>query len=187
MKKTLIATALALLSTPQFTVYADTTGTISFTGQLTDTSCSVSINDDGPSATITLPTVSITELAAEGKTSGRTKFLMNLSNCTISTTDGTTLSKVSAYFQAGATVDFYGRLMQTDTSGATNVALQLIDGETFQPIVVGDNSQITNNTFYAIPGDNMIEHIPYYIEYYANGRATAGTVTSSVVYYLQYQ
>ena len=85
MKKSIIGASLAmafgLMSGNAFA--ADNTGTITFNGELTDTTCKVDIEGQGPDATITLPTVSTATLTAAGQVTGRTGFNMNLSDCKV--------------------------------------------------------------------------------------------------------
>jgi major type 1 subunit fimbrin (pilin) len=200
MKKSIIAASLAILSGTAFMAHADSTGTITFNGEVTDTTCDVSVNGQGADADVTLPTVSSSLLASEGQVTGKTSFNMELTGCTLSdpSTAGTNdaaVSKVSAFFQAGATVDAAtGHLLQQDAAGAQNVSLELLDGTTSQPIKAGDASQVDGNTYYDMTDDGtatgtVLDSIvlPYAVQYYADGQATAGKVTSSVVYNLQYK
>lgn len=163
---------------------ATSTGTITFTGEVTDTTCEVSVNGDGADATVTLPTVPATELKTTGLTTGRTNFDLQLSNCSVGANGANT---VSAYFQTGSTVDTTsGRLKQTDTSGAQNVSLQLRDGTNSNVIFVGSSTQQSTNYYANIASATSVT-LPYSVEYYAEDAATAGAVSSSVVYNLQYK
>lgn len=57
MNKPAILSFLAIASLSSSSIaYAASTGTITFEGQLTDTTCDVSVNGGGPDATVTLPT-----------------------------------------------------------------------------------------------------------------------------------
>ena len=186
---------MVILSGSAFMAHAESNGTITFNGLVTDTTCDVSVNGQGADATVQLPTVSSTLLAAPGNTTGRTQFNMELTNCTLGTATGDTVSQVSAFFQAGATVDpSTGHLKQQDLTGATNVSLQLLDGKTFAPIKAGDSEQVTSNTYYNMTDDGTATgtvldtiDMPYAVEYYADGQSTPGVVTSSVVYNLMYK
>ena len=60
---------------------ATSTGTITFNGEVTDTTCEVSVNGQGADATVVLPTVPATELKTSGMTTGRTNFDLQLTNC----------------------------------------------------------------------------------------------------------
>ncbi|VTM93058.1 major fimbrial protein StkA [Raoultella planticola] len=86
MKKTLMSTSLiAALAISAFSVNAASTGTITFNGELTDSTCNVDVNGQGADATVVLPTVSVNQLTASGETTGRTSFNMNLANCVVGT------------------------------------------------------------------------------------------------------
>lgn len=183
MKKTSVSLSLlAALSMTTLGVQAST-GTITFQGELTDSTCDVDISGQGNNATVMLPTVSINQLTALNDTSGRTAFTMELSNCNIGAAGHST---VSAFFQPGATVDLVtGRLKNTG-GNATNVDLQLLDASnSFAPIHIGDTSQVNGTAYVNI--SNGSAFLPYAVEYFALGQTTPGTVTSSVVYNLQYQ
>lgn len=163
---------------------ATSTGTITFNGEVTDTTCEVSVNGQGADATVVLPTVPATELKTSGMTTGRTNFDLQLTNCTVGADGAKT---VAAYFQTGATVDnTSGRLKQTDTAGAKNVSLQLRDGTNTNVIFVGSSTQQNTNNFVDISSATSVT-MPYSVEYYAEDTASAGAVASSVVYNLQYK
>lgn len=193
---TLLAMAI-MFSTSVLTVNAASTGTVNFKGRVTGSTCNVNVDGQGADATVMLPTVPATELASAGDTTGRTSFVMTLTDCSLHLTPPTdddegywSESYVSAYFQAGATVDSNtGRLKQTTASGAENVSLQLRDGTNNNVIVAGSQTQRTNNYFADIDVNNQGEGIklPYAVEYYAEDATTSGIVTSSVVYNLQYK
>lgn len=162
-------------------VMASDTGTISFSGLITDTTCDVDISGAGAGATVTLPTVSADSLNAATKTNGKTRFTLSLSGCSSS------LTTAKAFFEAGSTVNnATGRLMNTDSAGASNVSLQLRDGQNNSVIAIGDPSQIDSSTGYVnISSGSAV--LPYFVEYYAEGTATAGAVTSQVTYNLVYK
>ena len=188
MKKSIVSLSLmTILGLAAASAQAASTGTITFNGELTDTTCDVSLDGQGADATYTLPTAPVSALDAAGKTSSRTNFVMSLSKCSVGTVNGK--SKVAAYFQAGSTVDAAtGRLKNTSTTGATLVDLQLLDGSNnYAPINVGNADQVTKTTFTDIDTTAGTATLPYGVEYYANGKTTAGVVTSSVVYNLQYK
>ncbi|EQA1694738.1 fimbrial protein [Enterobacter hormaechei] len=164
---------------------AASTGTITFNGELTDTTCDVDVNGQGSDATVTLPTVSINQLTAAGNTTGRTSFNMNLSKCVIGTEGGH--SKVAAFFQPGDTVDLSTGRLKNVGGDATNVDLQLLDASgNYSVINIGNTDQVNDMAYVDIQADGTAL-LPYAVEYYANGQTTAGTVTSSVVYNLQYK
>ncbi|WPU21968.1 fimbrial protein [Cedecea neteri] len=184
MKKIAALGALALLMGSVFQANAASTGTITFNGSITDATCDVSVDGTGADATVQLPVVAASELASAGQTTGRTNFTLGLSNCNLGEGDS---ASVAAFFQPGTTVDSAtGRLIQTDAAGAENVSLQLRDGTNDSVIFAGDSSQMTTAAFKNVEAGKDIK-LPYSAEYYAEGKATAGAVASSVVYNLQYK
>lgn len=186
MKKSVIsASVVAILAAASLSAQAASTGTITFNGELTDTTCEVDINGQGSDATVILPTVGVNQLTASGETTGRTSFNMNISDCVIGTEGGH--AKVSSFFQAGNTVDLSTGRLKNVGGTATNVDLQLLDASnSFNPINVGNTDQVNNTAYVDIQADGTA-YLPYAVEYYANAQTTPGTVTSSVVYNLQYK
>ncbi|WP_235423096.1 fimbrial protein [Enterobacter hormaechei] len=184
MKKAILT--LSILATLNSSVaIAASTGTITFNGELTDTTCEVDVNGQGGDATVTLPTVSINQLKEPGNTAGRTSFNMKLTECVIGTEGGHT--KVSAFFQPGNTVDLSTGRLKNVAGDATMVDLQLLDASgNYKPINVGNTDQVNDMTYVDIKSDGSAL-LPYAVEYYANGQTTPGTVSSSVVYNLQYK
>ncbi|MDK6932424.1 fimbrial protein [Klebsiella aerogenes] len=186
MKKSVLSTSLlVILSAATLSVQAASTGTITFNGELTDTTCEVDVNGQGSDATVILPTVGVNQLTKSGDTSGTTSFNMNISDCVIGTEGGH--SKVSTFFQAGNTVDLSTGRLKNMTGGATNVDLRLLDASnSFAPINAGNTDQV-NSTAYVDIKEDGTALLPYAVQYYANGQTTPGTVVSSVVYNLQYK
>ncbi|MDN8541616.1 fimbrial protein [Erwinia sp. BC051422] len=189
MKKLLIAAALATAFTGVTAQAAstDSSGTITFNGELTATTCKVNVNGSGNSdGDVTLPVLQNTALPSQGATAGDTAFNMQLTDCTLA--DG--MTAVSAYFQDGVTVNPYGRLTnQSTATEKSNVTLELLDRtqSNANVITIGSNSQISN-AIYETVKDNAAT-LNYSVRYYAEeeGVASAGMVSSSVVYALQYK
>lgn len=180
----MIATIAALSSVFAVSaVQAAGNGTINFTGAVNNQTCNAAINGatGTTAAAVTLPTVQASVLAAAGNTAAHTGFKMDVTGC--AATNPTGAGTVKAFFEKGPTVDTNGRLLNTATGGAQNVALELVDGTGNTPIKAGDLAQNTGN-FVAISGGNAT--LPYGVRYYATGAATAGAVTSSVTYTLVY-
>lgn len=70
--------ALAMVITSAFTASAFAVdGTITINGQITDTTCTISVDGGSNDATVTLPTVSSTTLGAAGATAGATPFTID--------------------------------------------------------------------------------------------------------------
>ncbi|MCS3455883.1 major type 1 subunit fimbrin (pilin) [Aeromonas sp. BIGb0405] len=183
MKKTILVSATAVALFGQVGIAnAASTGTITFNGELTATTCDVSIDGQGADATVILPTVSANTLAAANDTTGTTAFNMALSNC------AGTLQTASAFFEAGTSVDLASGLLNNMGGTATNVSLQLRDGSSASQdvIQVGNSSQVTNTTMVDTSSGSAV--LPYLVEYITPaGGATPGTVTSNVTYSIQYK
>lgn len=170
--------AFAFASAVAFSAQAAGTGTITFNGELTGSTCNAVIDGSTADATVTLPTIGINELTTAGDTAGRTGFTINLSGCTGS------LKNAAAFFEAGSTVDVNsGHLKNSGTAG--NVSLQLLEEAGSEAVIkAGSSSQSTDATFYDVSGGSA--DLPYAVEYYADDTTTAGTVTSKVIYSIQY-
>ncbi|MBC2666812.1 type 1 fimbrial protein [Novosphingobium flavum] len=150
-------------------------GTITFSGAVTASTCTVKLNGGSASGTVTLPTVSTSALPSTGSTAGSTPFTLDISGCTF-----TGATAVTAYFEAGANVNgTTGRL--TNTGGASNVELQLYLGSNYaSKVAAGQSNQ---NAATPLTGNGQLR---YGVEYYATGAATAGSVASTVTYSLIY-
>ncbi|MGF6898825.1 fimbrial protein [Paraburkholderia sp. GAS348] len=157
-------------------------GTITITGQVTDTTCSINGTAAGSDAsrTIVLAPVTAGSLASTGATAGTSipaDLAFKLTGCTSGT-------KVIANFENGTTVDqTTGNLKNSGT--AQNVQIQLLNAG-MSPINITTNSgnQLATNGV-AITGG--VANLQYYARYFATGKATAGTVDTSVQYTMQYQ
>lgn len=181
-RKALVIAALVAASGVQFAQAAD--GTINFNGELVNQTCTIAV--DGvvtpTAATVTLPTVSTSQLTAAGQRAGTTGFNIQLTNCVGAATTA------AAFFEAGSTVDPVSGNLRNTTGGATNVQLQLIDsgsatGAVIQAGNTNQRTQTTRNTIDASGAANM----PYAVQYFATGATTPGTVVSSVTYSVDYQ
>lgn len=178
MKKIILAASVIAAFGAVNAAQAASTGTITFNGQLTANTCDVSVEGQGADATVVLPTLGTSVLAAPSQTAGDTRFNMALTKC------AGTLKTASAYFQDGATVNAQGRLKNSGT--ATNVDLQLLDGSGSRGVInVGSGTQATTTTYVDVSGGSAT--LPYSVRYFATAATTAGTVVSSVVYNLQYK
>lgn len=155
-------------------------GTITINGEITDTTCNISVNGGAADATVVLPTVSASSLAAAGETAGATPFNIALSGCT-----GTALGTATTWFESGLNVDSTsGRLNNTGT--ATEVQVQLLNSGMAAIMAGGPQGGGGQND---IPvdistGDGTLN---YYAQYYATAPSTAGTVVTSVEYTLVYE
>jgi major type 1 subunit fimbrin (pilin) len=178
MKMRLLALALAVA--PGF-AFAASANTINFQGEVTDQTCSVTINGNEANPTVLLPTVPSSSLIAAGATAGLTTFTVGVSGCT-----PMAQSQAIKTVFVGNQVTSGGNLGNTGT--ATNVALQLLDPQS--PSSPFDLSSVSG---YAADGltlaaDTSSASYDYAVQYITEtGGATAGSVLGSVQYALSYQ
>lgn len=151
-------------------------GTISFTGQIQASTCTINGGTPGSSSfSVTLPTVTAPALSAAGQTAGTTPFQIALTSCP------TTLS-AHTFFEPGPNTDMTtGRLKNTGTATAVQVGL-LNDDLTQIDVSKADGSQ--NSASAALTSGSAT--LKYRAQYYATGVAGAGSVTSSVAYTIVY-
>jgi len=171
MKKILlVAAAAAGLASIAPAFAAD--GTITINGAVTGTTCSIANNGN---VTVTLPSVSTTSLATAGAVSGQKAFALNLSGCAANT-------KATAYFEPGANIDPATGNLRNATGGgnATNVQVQLYNADQTAINLFSNNAKQTTLSGTSGP-------VNFYAGYYATGQATAGAVSTSVIYTMQYQ
>jgi len=131
------------------------TGTISFSGTLTSSSCNV-----GALSTVELPRIPISRLQTAGSTAGRKQFTITLSGCALSEGDGT----VKIGFRNGTYIDQTTRNLKEDST-STNVQIQLLNSEQNEinlvnnvnslpltPTPMGGNASFTLYAEYYAPG-----------------------------------
>lgn len=182
MKPNVFIAAISLASVAAVSAVNAADGIINFEGELVAQTCTVAV--DGvvtpAAATVTLPTVSAGLLDAAAKSAGATNFNIQLSNCT------GTATTAAAFFEAGASVDPVSGYLKNTSGTATNVALRLLDSANGNVIQAGNINQVAATTRNAIDASGNA-NLPYAVEYVALDAATAGTVTSSVTYSIDYQ
>jgi major type 1 subunit fimbrin (pilin) len=189
-----VTTAMAL---PLSGVASD--GTITFTGAVTASTCTVTVNGNAANATVALPTVSTAALdnTATKTTAAGTFFNMAVTACTAVADIGSgpahAPTTVQIYYEAGPNVDeATGGLINTvagsnvevnlyNASGSTKVGTQIMPGTgTNQPtaLSIAASTGVLTQTEW------------FYAGYSTAGAAlaaTAGAVSTSVTYSLIYQ
>lgn len=191
LKRTLLslglATACGSLAMAPATLAAVPDGTITFSGSVTASTCTVK----GPTSagsnnfTVTLPTVSANSLTANGTgayASSATPFTMTLSACPAG-------AKVGAQFYSAANADTLTGNGTLKGTGVTGVDVQLLDsGST--PVTIGTtaptgNANVTDQTTVASGGATLA----YSAQYYATSAyaGAGGTVSTTVNYVINYQ
>ncbi|WP_213296953.1 fimbrial protein [Paraburkholderia sacchari] len=158
---------------------ANNGGIVTINGELTSNTCDVSGNGQGNNFTVTLPTLSASELSAAGSVAGSTGFNIALTNCTPNS------GNVHTFWEYGANTLSDGNLLNNGT--ATKVEVQLVDyngGMKVIDVSKADGAQ--NSQAVAIAsGKANLQYAAQYIS--PLGSATAGSVTTNVTYSMVYQ
>ena len=185
MKAILPAIAIAtgsLLGLASFGAHA-ADGTITITGSIADTTCSINGVASGTQANlpVTLQPVTSGSLSAAGATAGTSNqadMQLKLTGC------GGTATKAIARFENGSTVDpTTGNLINSGT--ATNVQVRLLNAQ-MAPINIATSANNVSGVNSATIAAGAAT-VGYFAQYYATGKATAGTVNTTVQYSMQYQ
>ncbi|KVN49788.1 pilus assembly protein FimA [Burkholderia territorii] len=174
--------ALAVAAAPAMA--AD--GEIAFNGKVLSTTCTIGAGGGATgnkNLTVKLPSVSASALANAGDVAGRTPFSIQLSGCTGDST------KVSTVFESGSTVDSASGRLNLVSAGegdavASNVQINLLN-DAQDPIKAGLAGSQQNSQVVELKDGGAT--LNYFAEYYATGKATAGSANSRVQYSLDYQ
>jgi major type 1 subunit fimbrin (pilin) len=189
MNKTLLSAALiagfgVAAFAPQASQAANvSSGTISFTGSLTASTCTVAVNGSTSTLAIALPTTPLVNgvLGTAGSSAGWTAVTLTLSACTAQTG----YTKVYPYFTGGGIDTTTGYL--TNTGTASNVQVALSNGSSLTNVLTLQGASGAQNA-----GTQLLSAatptFAYFAGYVASGTgATAGSVAASVQYNLNYQ
>lgn len=172
-KRLLVASAIVTLALPiQATMAAN--GTITFTGDISNTTCNISVNGRNSSTTIVFEPISASALSKAGEVASELPVTLTLTNCENPT------ENVRALFESPETDSITGNLK--NKGSATNVQVQLMDNSR-QPIKLGDGSQANGPSFKIV--DNMAT-LDYFARYYATDKVEAGDVSTVVNYSISY-
>ncbi|WON77501.1 fimbrial protein [Serratia sp. UGAL515B_01] len=154
---------------------AVSSGTVTFNGELTADTCTISA--DSVNKVVTLPKVPTQDLNVAGAEQGSREFQLNVEDCP------ETITQVAARFSANVASDYNsvtGNLVNvsTATTPAKQVEIRLynVDGT---PIGIGSTGEFFNVV-------DQKATMTYVGGYYATGAATPGPVTSVVSYELAY-
>jgi major type 1 subunit fimbrin (pilin) len=151
-------------------------GTVTFTGQVTTSTCSIDGATGQDNKAITLPQVSSKTLQNAGDVAGATPVTIVLSGC-----GGQTGARV--HWEPDTNVDPNGMLKNIATlTPATNVVVQLLNSS-LQPINVLTNGN--NMTFTTLTAGNAT--LNYYAQYYAADAVASGGVSAVVRFSIAYQ
>jgi major type 1 subunit fimbrin (pilin) len=157
-------------------------GTISFTGGIAASTCTITIIGASSSiagtGTINMPWVALSLLATSGNVAGSTSFGISLAACATFTG----MTTVNAFFESGAGVNgTTGNLINTGT--ATNTEIELLVANTMTKIIPGSATQAQPTAINLAGVTGVLNYVAQYI---STGVAGAGTILSSVTYSLVY-
>ncbi|MTD28727.1 fimbrial protein [Erwinia sorbitola] len=174
MKKLLLATSLAAVIAIPASAIAAADGTITFTGEITNTTCAISVNGSASANTaVTFDPVSATSLTTNGAVGAEKPITMSLTDCQNPT------ENVRAVFDSAHTDPTTGNLANTGTAG--NVQVQLLDST--RSAINLNNPQSSGPSFNIVDGKASLH---YYARYFATDQVTGGDVNTLVNYSLSY-
>ena len=179
MNKTILPIAFIAGCFVSSSAMAISANTITFQGEVTAQTCSVSINGNDASPIVLLPTVAATELANPGDVAGQTVFTLGVTGCTKNDAADTNIKTVFV----GNNVTNSGNL--GNTGGAGNVELQILKS-TQDTAGINLTSPQSVDGLVLKKGDTEATH-DFAVQYYATAAATPGTVAGSLQYAISYQ
>lgn len=192
MNKTILIFAFTAIASMMNVAHSASNGTLTFSGKLTDQTCSVVLNGgSSASGTVTLPTVQINLLTSFGNTAGKTLFTLDLSGCKASTT----AFGITAYFPMNSYISSVTNTLfnqETGTTAAKNVNLELlqIDGATETKVPLGKPITDTGYKYTSVAVNATSATMNYAVQYkntYTSAASTAGLVKGIAIYELAYQ
>lgn len=175
-------TALAIAATLTVPGIAFAANTINFSGEVTDQTCSAVV-DGNTDPTVILDSVPVSALnGTVGMTTGETSFTLQLTGCAAASSD----EHFTTLFQAtNATTS--GNLTNTAVSGATGVALQLLDGPAGTPVNLAGGAAVEVGDIVLTSGQTSASY-DYAVQYISEDTTvTPGPVLGSATYTLRYE
>jgi P pilus assembly protein, pilin FimA len=181
-KMKLHATALAVAAAFAVPGLAFAANTINFSGEVTDQTCSAVV-DGNTDPTVILDSVPVSALNGVGQTAGETSFTLQLTGC--AAPSGSDEHFTTLFQATNATTA--GNLTNTAASGATGVALQLLDGPAGSPVNLAGGAAVEAGDIVLATGETSTSY-DYAVQYVAeDATVTPGPVLGSVTYTLRYE
>jgi len=172
------ASVMSVLFASQAFAFSD--NTVTFQGEVTSETCSVTINGNSAKPIVLLPTVNASALAAAGSTAGQATFDIGVTGCTGNATAATTINSVFT----GNSVSTAGNLSNVaSTDAATNVEVQILDTASK---AIDFTSGFTGAGDLTLAAGAKSATATYTAQYYATGEATAGAVEATMQYAVSY-
>lgn len=177
------ATALAVAATLAVPGFAFAANTINFSGEVTDQTCSAVV-DGNTDPTVILDSVPVSALnGTVGQTAGETSFTLQLTGC--AAPSGAAEHFTTLFQATNATTS--GNLTNTAASGATGVALQLLDGPAGAPVNLAGGAAVAAGDIVLADGETSASY-DYAVQYISEATTvTPGPVLGSVTYTLRYE
>ncbi|WOI99343.1 fimbrial protein [Citrobacter koseri] len=151
--------------------------TITFMGEVSDETCSVSVNGSEASPVVLLPTVTVNTLNTN-QVAGQTTFDIGVSGCTGSAS-GINISTVFIGNNISATT---GNL--ASNGSASDVEIQILDTSDTE---IDFRNAFNGGGDLALAANETSATATYKAQYYSGGAATTGTVQASMQYAVSYQ
>lgn len=177
MKFSPIALALAIAGvfTASQAVAAD--GTITFTGNVTDTTCVIDGNGTGsPNFAVPLPNVAVSALNSAGARAGQTPFSITVG----SAATPCAAPRVKTNFEPGANMDSNTGNLRNVSGTAGNVQVAVLNDLGVTIDLRNNNNSQTVNTA------SGVAELKYYGEYHATAAASGGDVATTLNYSITY-
>lgn len=180
MKFKILAIALLLPSIGAFA-----SDTVTFTGEVANSTCNVTVNGTSGSIYVQLPTVQLSQLS-NGQGAGGEDFTFTVSDCTSSDPDTPSTSVGIRLVPTVNAVTAAGNLTNTSTATnkAGNVGIQILDGGITGTAINFSEGEYTG-TKEALPSTTTT--FTYGARYFAEGTPTVGKVESQLQYALTYE
>lgn len=159
--------------------YSDSGSTIHFQGEVTDETCTISVDGNSTSSIVLLPAVSAASLANSGDTAGETPFTVGVHNC--SGTSGKDLNIKTIFLAHNITRN--NRI--GNTGSAKNVSLEIVKPEASKDVIDVTGNRGTEGL--VLKANEKSASHGFAVRYKSDGKATAGTVLGSVQYSISYQ
>lgn len=156
-------------------------GTINFTGQVIQDSCTTALTGGASATAVTLATVNRTALATSGATANETGFSLNVTGCEGADARGVHFTLTPASFDAT------DNSLIANTGTATNVGIEVARGTVGSSTPYAFAGAAASSGNVAITGATAgTGSLPLTAKYKATGNATAGTVLAALDWTLVY-
>lgn len=178
MKKLASVLAVGLALSSAAAMASD--GTLTVNGLLTDNTCTV--NGGTQPVTVTLPTLSTSNLKSAGQTAGDTAFKIELTNCSAGVTSAKTFFENSTNVSNDRLDNKFVPTLAIPTK-ADNVQVQLLNSAG-APLLLSSGSGAQGDTSATVTAGAAT--LNYFARYYANGISTPGGVMGLTTFTVLY-